>query len=62
MAFLAPAMLIGGAAAGIPLILHFLYRARYTPVPWGAMKFLRLDVEWFAATPRETATREGAPA
>jgi von Willebrand factor type A domain/Aerotolerance regulator N-terminal/CARDB len=45
MPFLAPLMLIGATAAGIPLILHFLYRARYTPVPWGAMKFLRLAVE-----------------
>src|SRR5215213_7247645 len=45
MGFLAPAMLIGGAAAGIPLALHFFYRARYRPVPWGAMKFLRLAVE-----------------
>lgn len=45
MGFLAPAMLIGGAAAGVPLILHFFYRARYRPVPWGAMKFLRLAVE-----------------
>jgi hypothetical protein len=38
-------MLIGAAAGGIPLILHFFYRARYKPVPWGAMKFLRLAVE-----------------
>jgi hypothetical protein len=45
MGFLAPLMLIGGAAAGIPLALHFFYRARYRPVPWGAMKFLRLAVE-----------------
>jgi hypothetical protein len=45
MPFLAPLMLIGATAAGIPLILHFFYRARYKPVPWGAMKFLRLAVE-----------------
>lgn len=45
MGFLAPAMLIGASAAGIPLALHFFYRARYRPVPWGAMKFLRLAVE-----------------
>src|SRR5262245_3735845 len=45
MGFLAPLMLIGGAAAGIPLALHFFYRARYRPVLWGAMKFLRLAVE-----------------
>ena len=45
MGFLAPFMLIGGAAAGIPIALHFFYRAHYRPVPWGAMKFLRLAVE-----------------
>src|SRR6476620_2265879 len=45
MPFLAPAMLFGALAAGIPLALHFFYRARYRPVPWGAMKFLRLAVE-----------------
>src|SRR5437588_12055627 len=45
MPFLAPLMLFGAAAAGIPIALHFLYRARYKPVPWGAMKFLRLAVE-----------------
>lgn len=45
MPFLAPLMLFGATAAGIPLILHFFYRARYKPVPWGAMKFLRLAVE-----------------
>src|SRR5437764_7363482 len=45
MGFLAPLMLIGAAAGSIPLILHFFYRARYRPVPWGAMKFLRLAVE-----------------
>jgi hypothetical protein len=38
-------MLFGAAAGSIPLILHFFYRARYKPVPWGAMKFLRLAVE-----------------
>jgi hypothetical protein len=45
MGFLAPFMLLGAAAGSIPLILHFFYRARYKPVPWGAMKFLRLAVE-----------------
>jgi len=45
MGFLAPLMLVGASAAGIPLILHLLYRARYRPVPWGAMKFLRLAIE-----------------
>ena len=45
MGFLASSMLFGAAAAGIPLALHFFYRARYKPVPWGAMQFLRLAVE-----------------
>src|SRR3954454_22072581 len=45
MTFLNPLMLFGALAVGIPLALHFFYRARYRPVPWGAMKFLRLAVE-----------------
>src|SRR3954454_21747706 len=45
MPFLAPLMLFGATAAGVPVALHFFYRARYKPVPWGAMKFLRLAVE-----------------
>ncbi len=45
MGFLAPSLLVGAFAAGIPLALHFFYRARYKPVPWGAMQFLRLAVE-----------------
>src|SRR5436190_16480632 len=45
MGFLAPLMLIGAAAGSIPVILHLFYRARYKPLPWGAMKFLRLAVE-----------------
>ncbi|MCE9529567.1 MAG: BatA domain-containing protein [Planctomycetes bacterium] len=45
MTFLNPMMLFGGLAVGIPLALHFFYRAHYRPVPWAAMKFLRLSVE-----------------
>ena len=45
MSFLAPFMLFGAIAGSIPVILHFFYRARYRPVPWGAMKFLRLAIE-----------------
>jgi len=45
MTFLAPWMLLGGVAASIPLILHFFYRARYRPVEWGAMRFLRQAME-----------------
>jgi hypothetical protein len=45
MTFLNPWMLLGGLAVGVPVALHFFYRARYRPLPWGAMKFLRLSVE-----------------
>jgi hypothetical protein len=45
MTFLNPYMLFGGLAMGIPLALHFFYRAHYRPLPWGAMKFLRLSIE-----------------
>lgn len=45
MTFLNPWMLLGGLAVGIPIALHFFYRARYRPLPWGAMKFLRLALE-----------------
>ena len=45
MTLLSPWMLFAAAAAGIPLALHFFYRARYRPLPWAAMKFLRLSIE-----------------
>ncbi len=45
MTFLNPLMLFGGLAVGIPILLHFFYRTRYRPVPWAAMKFLRLSIE-----------------
>jgi uncharacterized repeat protein (TIGR01451 family) len=45
MTFLNPWMLFGGLAAGIPIALHFFYRAHYKPQPWAAMKFLRLALE-----------------
>jgi hypothetical protein len=45
MAFLAPMMLWGLAAASLPVILHFFYRSRYRTVPWAAMKFLLTSVE-----------------
>jgi hypothetical protein len=35
-----PIMLVGLAAALVPLVLHFLNRARYRNVEWGAMMFL----------------------
>src|SRR5580704_16609069 len=45
MSFLAPYMLWGTLAAGIPIVLHFFYRSRYRTVPWAAMKFLLTSIE-----------------
>ena len=45
MGILAPLMLLGGLAVGIPLVLHFFYKARHRPVPWAAMEFLRQSIE-----------------
>jgi len=45
MQFLASTMLYGAAAVSIPLALHFFYRARHTPLPWGPMKFLKEAIE-----------------
>jgi hypothetical protein len=45
MTFLAPIMLAGAAAVSVPLALHFFYRARYRPLPWGPMKFLKEAIE-----------------
>ncbi|MCE9563635.1 MAG: BatA domain-containing protein [Planctomycetes bacterium] len=45
MQFLAPMMLAGAAAVSVPLILHFFYRARHTPLPWGPMRFLKEAIE-----------------
>src|SRR6516162_7031299 len=45
MGFLAPYMLWGAAAAGIPIALHFFFRSRYRTLPWAAMKFLLQSVE-----------------
>ena len=45
MSFLAPLMFFGALAGMIPIVLHFFYRARYRPLPWGAMKFLKLSIE-----------------
>src|ERR1700687_1962861 len=38
-------MLWGAAAAGIPIALHFFFRSRYRPVPWGATNFLLTSSE-----------------
>lgn len=45
MTFLAPIMMAGAAAVSIPIALHFFYRARYKPLPWAPMKFLKEAVE-----------------
>jgi len=45
MTFLNPWMWLGAAAVGIPIAMHFFYRAHYRPLPWGAMKFLKLSIE-----------------
>ncbi|MDY3554620.1 BatA domain-containing protein [Gemmata sp. JC717] len=45
MPFQAPLMLFGAAAVTVPLALHFFYRARYKPLPWGPMKLLKEAVE-----------------
>ena len=45
MTFLNPWMLAGAAAVGIPIALHFFYKARYQRLPWAAMDFLREAIE-----------------
>src|SRR5215211_5611865 len=45
MQLLAPLMMAGAAAVTIPIALHFFYRARYRPLPWAPMKFLREAIE-----------------
>ncbi|MBX9678718.1 MAG: BatA domain-containing protein [Gemmataceae bacterium] len=45
MNFLAPYMLWGAAAVGIPIAIHFFFRSRYRTIPWAAMKFLLTSIE-----------------
>jgi hypothetical protein len=45
MQFAAPMMLAGAAAISIPIVLHLFYRARYKPLPWAPMHFLRQAIE-----------------
>src|SRR3954471_18039439 len=45
MTFLSPWMLAGAAAISIPIALHFFFRARYKPLPWAPMKFLKEAIE-----------------
>ncbi len=45
MTLLAPLMMLGAAAITVPIALHFFYRARYKPLPWAPMKFLKEAIE-----------------
>lgn len=45
MTFLSPGMLVGAAAVGVPIALHFFFKARYRRLPWAAMTFLREALE-----------------
>lgn len=45
MNFLTPTMLFGAAAVGVPIALHFFYKARYRKLPWAAMEFLKEAIE-----------------
>jgi len=45
MTFLNPWMLAGAGAVGIPIALHFFYKARYQRLPWAAMDFLKEAIE-----------------
>lgn len=45
MTFLSPWMLAGAAAVGVPIALHFFYKARYRKLPWAAMDFLKEAIE-----------------
>jgi hypothetical protein len=38
-------LLAGAAAVGLPIALHFLFKAWYRPLPWAAMEFLRKAIE-----------------
>lgn len=38
--FASPFLLWGLALAGIPILIHLLYKRRYVEVPWAAMRFL----------------------
>lgn len=40
MTFLTASLLLGLAAAAVPVIIHLLHRQRTVPVQWGAMQFL----------------------
>lgn len=40
-----PLLLLGGLAIGLPIALHFLFKAWFRPLPWAAMEFLRKSIE-----------------
>ncbi len=40
-----PLLLLGGLAVALPVVLHFLFKAWYRPLPWAAMEFLRKSIE-----------------
>ncbi|GEM_PF-1740450 len=44
MDFLNFAMVAGGAAASVPILVHLLNKRRFKRVPWGAMMFLRASL------------------
>ncbi|MBA4062488.1 MAG: hypothetical protein C0501_02050 [Isosphaera sp.] len=45
MQLLASSMMWGAAAVSIPIALHFFYKARYRPLPWAPMRFLKEAIE-----------------
>lgn len=52
MNFLAPWMLFGVAAVGLPLAIHLIQRSRPTVVPWAAMEFLLRSIKQTQAASR----------
>ncbi len=43
--FLAPALLLGGLFAGVPLVIHLLNKSRFKVEAWGAMMFLHSAIQ-----------------
>lgn len=43
--FVNPWMLAGGAAVASPIVVHFFFKARFRPLPWAAMRFLKEAIE-----------------
>ena len=38
--FLHPGLAWGALLAGVPILIHLLNRQRFSPTPWGAMRFV----------------------